>query len=404
MLHYRFLLLHLYIPLVFYTLWQAIKVKQRHYFFQRLGFGYGQHQTEKGLWFHAASVGEVNAIIPLLTELKQQSPQTPITLTTNTPTGAAIAEKQLADKIRHIYFPLDYRYALRRLFNHINPARIYIVETEFWPNFYTLASNRHIPLFIINGRVSGKTLHTRNWLKKLYAQILPVLKRVYARSETDRARFIQLGMPEERVEVTGNIKFAINNDDLIEPARLPRPYVLAASTRDNEEKVIIRAWLESEHADHLLVIAPRHIQRLTSILDDLKPFHLDIAVRSKNEAITDSTDLYIADTMGELKPFIAGAEFVIMGGSFVPKGGHNILEVAQQGKAVIFGPDMRSFSDEASLFLQHKAGVQCNPDALAGRISQMFSEREEYEKNTRQMMKDAQNILTKYLQLIESHT
>lgn len=175
--------------------------------------------------------------------------------------------------------------------------------------------------------------------------------------------------------------------------------MLVASTRDDEEQLIVDAWIKSKHGDHLLVIVPRHPQRLAEILKQLKPYNLNIVVRSRNENISDKTDVYIADTIGELKQFIVGSEFVLMGGSFVQKGGHNILEVAQLGKAVIFGPDMRSFEDEAELFIQYKAGIQCNINKLYNVFTQLMQDSEfriNFEKNSQALMAANTSIFNEY--------
>ena len=156
----------------------------------------------------------------------------------------------------------------------------------------------------------------------------------------------------------------------------------------------------------MLVIVPRHIHRLSEILNQLKKFNLNIAIRSKNEPITPKTDIYIADTMGELKQFIAGSEFVLMGGSFVEKGGHNILEVAQLGKAVIFGPDMRSFEDEARIFIENHAGIQCDLKQLPVYFKHLIqdnSDKLKIEKNTVSLIESYKNILNNYNKVLQQN-
>lgn len=361
---------------------------------------------KNGIWIHAASVGEVNAVIPLLLKIHAEHPNTAITITTNTITSASVVKKQLPSTIQHFYFPLDYRWTVKRIINKITPKTIFIVETELWPNLYTELNKQNIPLTIINGRVSEKTLHAKNWLKEIYAEILPLVTKVYARSETDQSRFISLGLPESKTKVLGNIKFSSPESEKIEAINLDRNYVLAASTRDDEEQLIVNAWIKSNHGNHLLVIVPRHPHRLVEILKQLKPYNLNIAVRSKKDTVSENTDVYIADTIGELKQFIAGSEFVLMGGSFVQKGGHNILEVAQLGKTVIFGPDMRSFEDEAELFLQYEAGIQCNLNQLTGVFNRLVEDnkyKQDFEKNALALIDSYKNIVDNYYNNIKIH-
>ena len=406
MWRYKLLLIILFIPLALYTLWQSIRVFELRYFLQRLSIFYKTATHKNGIWIHAASVGEVNAIIPLLLKIQSKSPDTPLTITTNTVTSASVVNKQLPKTIQHLYFPLDYRWAVKRLINNIKPKAVFIVETEFWPNLYTELDKKNIPLIIINGRISEKTLHAKNWLKNIYAEILPLVTKVYARSKTDQDRFIALGLPDNKVEILGNIKFSSAKSESIEPINLNRKYVLIASSRDDEEQLIVDAWKKSDHGNHLLVIVPRHPHRLPEILKQLNSFDLNISVRSKKDNISDTTDVYIADTIGELKQFIAGSEFVLMGGSFVQKGGHNILEVAQLGKAVIFGPDMRSFNDEAELFLRYEAGIQCTLSQLTSTFNRLINDRpykEGFEKNTSTLINTYKNIVDHYFNYIKLH-
>lgn len=405
MWRYKLILFIFFLPLAIYTLWQSVRAFELRYFLQRLAILFNTKVKPDGIWIHAASVGEVNAVLPLILKIHAEHPATPITLTSNTTTSAAVALKQLPEGVLHIYFPLDYHWAMKRIVKLINPKTIFIVETEFWPNLYRYVNKKNIPLIIINGRISEKTLHAKDWLKKIYATTLPLVTKVYARSETDKNRFIQLGAYTADIEVLGNIKFSALTSDKIEPINLSRPYVLAASTRGDEEQLIVDAWLKAEHGDHLLVIVPRHPQRLSEILTQLKQFNIEIAIRSKNDPVIATTDIYIADTIGELKQFIAGSEFVLMGGSFVEKGGHNILEVAQLGKAVVFGQDMRSFEDEANIFIQYNAGIQCELTELSGLFNKLLSDvnyKKTIEKNAQNLINENNNI-EKYYNIINTY-
>ena len=396
---YKLFLFIAFIPLLIFTLWQSIRAFDFRYFIQRFALDFSGSISENGIWIHAASVGEVNAAIPLLLKIHSEHPNLPITVTTNTITSAKVLEKQLPNFIQHFFFPLDYRWAVKRFISKIKPKAVFIIETELWPNLYIELYLNKIPLTIINGRISEKTLHTKKWVKKIYAQILHLVENVYMRSETDQERFIKLGLPPNKSTILGNIKFSDMATYKIDAFKFDRPYVLAASTREEEERLIVDAWLKSNHQDNLLIIVPRHPNRLPEIISQLKSFKLDIAVRSKNDAVTSKTDIYIADTIGELKQFIAGSEFVLMGGSFVRKGGHNILEVAQLGKAVVFGPDMRNFEVEAELFLHYEAGIQCNLEQLIGVFDQLIDDNEfkqSFEINTSTLINTYKNIIDNY--------
>lgn len=353
---YNLLLRLLALPIALYTLWQAFREKDSRYLRQRLGFSQPVPAAQP-IWLHASSVGEVNAALPLIESLASHHPNIPLLLTTTTPSSARLATAKLSSSVRHIYFPIDLRSAVRRFLTHQRPRCALVMETELWPNLYSQCNKQGIPLLIVNGRLSARTRKAKPWLRRLYAQCLRQVTAVLARSDHDRIGFLALGAPGERCELIGNIKFsAAPSSEGVVPIDLKRPYVLAASTREEEEKLIVAAWKESGVTERLLVIVPRHPRRLAQILHDLQGEA--ISIRSRGEAITDTTRIYLADTFGELPGLIAGAELVYMGGSLVPRGGQNLLEAAALGKAPLFGPHMENFLCESEVLLSAGGALQ----------------------------------------------
>lgn len=366
------LLLGLLMPLLAgYTAWQALRAREPRYLRERFGF-YRDRPEPGGIWLHAASVGEVNAAAPLIEYLHRRLPEQPIVVSTITPTGAAVARRRLPETVRQVYLPLDYRYAVRRFLAGHRPGCALILETEIWPQLFDQCARRGLPLVIVNGRLSKRTLGAAAWIRRLYRTALTQVTAVLARSTEDAAAFEALGAPARRVQVVGNIKFAPTTAEA-PPIELGRPYVLAASTHDDEELQLARAWRDAETHGCLLVIAPRHPQRLGSILKQLEPLGAKLAIRSRGEAVGAETEVYLADTFGELGGFIAGTDLVFMGGSLIPHGGHNILEVGLAGKPVVFGPHMSNFAQEARLFLDEEAAVQVpDTDALMTTVDELL--------------------------------
>ena len=388
------------IPMVLLTLWIAFKNRDRQYLLQRLGLHMAEQQ-KNGVWLHAASVGEVNAIMPLIERIHHDFPALPITLTTATPSGGQTARNKLPLGCVQQFLPLDWRWATQRLLRHLQPSCLLVMETEIWPNLYWNFYRHNIPLTIINGRLSERTLNNRfYWVRRLYLFIIQLTRFILVRSELDAERFIRLGANPELVKIMGNIKFANSTAYETSPIELARPYILAASTRDDEEWRIVEAWLASEARQTLLVIVPRHPHRLDDILQQLTAKAEHIAIRSRDETVTEQTQIYIADTFGELNRFIAGARFVIMGGSFVPLGGQNILECARQRRAVIFGPHMDNFSDEARLFIQHQAGMQVRD---TNELSEAISQLSDDQAKCRQLGEHGQQLLDKYSHIIDDY-
>ncbi len=379
MWRYRFVLAILAPALIVYLGWLAIRNRDWRFFYQRLGLTPANTAQTRDIWFHAVSVGEVHAVAPLLAEIHERNPNLAILLTTSTPTGATAAIRILGERIQHAYLPIDWRWAMQRLLRATQPNCVFIVETELWPNLYALCARQGIPLTIINGRLSSRTLKAKPWLLNVYRQTLDNARLVLARSETDADRFRQIGCPTNKLKVIGNLKFAASADaPEATPINLNRPYVLAASTHEDEEKQLTKMWLANDFADHLLVIVPRHPLRLPAILKQLTILTTQVAVRSRNDPVTAQTHIYLADTFGELAGFMCGAELVFMGGSLVPHGGQNIIEPARLGKAVLFGPYMHNFEDEVRLLIEDQAAIQvADTQSLAQTIHRLLASLEQ---------------------------
>lgn len=210
---------------------------------------------------------------------------------------------------------------------------------------------------IINGRLSPKTTSTYKWVRKVLGQLLQLTEHIYARSEADQNAFIKLGANKNRVALIGNLKYSPPALQSLVKPQVDNDYLVVASTHFDEEIHILRCWVQLDRKE-LLVIAPRHPERSDEILKQLRSVTDSIAVRSNEDAITDATKVYLLDTVGELNSWFANAKLVIMGGSFIPHGGHNLLEPAHFGKAVVFGPSMENFREEAQLMLRKHAAVQ----------------------------------------------
>ena len=397
--------------LVGYLLWplmllHSLKMTLRHkslrYLLQRMGFAYPRFR-QPPLWMHCASVGEVNTALPLLRLLAEQYPAIPLLVTTSTITGAAMLQKQRPDNVTHSYLPVDTLGSVN-LFLHLTQPRLaLIMETEIWPLLYKTCAKHKIPMSIINARLSHRTTNAGNWVKALYKESLQSVQHILARSDTDAERYINLGASAQNCETIGNLKFAGNVDeDTI--ATLDnftrRPYILAASTHDDEEWQLAKLWVERDFKP-LLVIAPRHPERGRKIVRQMKNLNFPVPLRSKQQAIDDHTRIYIADTLGELPSLLSHAQLVFMGGSLIPHGGQNLLEPARLGKAILIGPHSHNFEAEVNLLLQHHACVQVEDvEQLGDEISRLLLQPDqavELAQNAKQLMSQQQDIAQRYL-------
>ena len=321
---------------------------------QRLGWLPRKARTETPpLWIHAASVGEVRAIAPLIQRLQAEHPDTPLLLTTTTPAGAEQATGLLRPEDRQAYLPLDLPGAVARFLRRANPCLAVIVEMELWPNLFAALRRRGVPVLLANARMSARSARRYARLRRLVAPVLATPARILAQAGDDAERLHRLGAPADRVEIAGNLKF-----DLALPADLAergaelrtalgdRPVWVAASTREGEEEGVLAAHaaVRREHPDALLLLAPRHPQRFDEVADLVRARTDEPARRSRGELPAADQPVYLADTLGELPLLYTAADLAFVGGSLVPLGGQNMLEPAAVGRAVLIGPSRYNFA------------------------------------------------------------
>ena len=350
-------------------------------------------------------MGEVNTYLPLHKKLLAQYPRMQCLITTNTTTGAQTVERHQLDRTRHCYLPIESGFAIKRFLNAAQPQQCLIMETELWPLLYRHCAKKNIRITLINARLSHKTLRAHKWIRRLYRDTLRHVNKILCKSTDEYQHYLQLGASEAQLEVVGNLKFAIEAHTDQRPVHLPdalqqRGYCVAASTHHNEEQQLARLWQQLD-TPHLLVIVPRHPNRSVQIQKQLSELQINFAVRSKQQAVDASTRVYLADTLGELRQFIADAHCVFIGGSLIDHGGQNILEAASAGKAIICGPYMYNFSEELQLLLSHQACIQVNNIQQLQQVIQNLlrddAQLNALQNNARQVMQQQADITQAYL-------
>lgn len=358
-----------------HSAWLAHQGGDRRLLAERLGLHRGAPRTDRPVWLHMSSVGEVNAAHALVEALRDRRPEIPLVVSTFTPTGAQTAAARFGPDIEHVYLPLDLGPTVRRFLDRVRPRCALVMETEIWPRLFAECRRRAVPIVIVNGRLSHRTTERAAWIRRVLARALEGVDQVLARSEEDAARYRGLGMAPDRIRVIDNIKFAAAPQPA-EPIVLARPYVVAASTHEDEELQIARAWLSTDlPRTHLLVIVPRHPRRRDAVLEQLRPFGARLAVRSAGDAVDAETAIYLADTFGELRHFMAGAEVVLMGGTLVSRGGQNVIEPARLGRPILFGPHMENFAEERELLLaRDAAGEVIDAGRMVTRTAELLAD------------------------------
>jgi 3-deoxy-D-manno-octulosonic-acid transferase len=341
---------------------------------QRLGFLPTEltRQAKGGIWVHAVSVGEFLAIVPLLKALKLEWPDKALFVTTTTLTGQKLAHEKLAGIANVFYFPLDWKFAVQRCLRLIRPSLVLIVETEIWPNFLRTCRLAKIPVLLINGRLSDKSIARYRKITWFMRQILKDFQFCLMQTPEDRDRLISLGAPLEKVGVAGNIKYDLHIPENIE--KTSDSYrqlfglgsrhfvVVAGSTMDGEEELVLSAFrqLAETVPASKLILAPRHPERIREVEGIIASFGFAFKKRTDfgPEPGTEvDPAVVLLDTMGELLAIYHLADAVFVGGSLVPRGGHNIMEPALFEKPILFGPYMNNFREIASHFVDRQAAL-----------------------------------------------
>lgn len=368
------LFFQLLLPLVLLRLyWRGIKAPAyRQRWLERFGI-YPKVSRQGVVWFHAVSVGEAEAVFGLVKLMQTQHPQATFLVTTTTPTGSARVQAVLKDQVEHVYLPYDVPWVVKRFLDHFQPRLAVIMEKEIWPNLFAACAARSIPLFVINARLSARSAVSYQKIPALVKPALACVKAIAVQTNDDQARFIDIGARPGQVSVMGNIKFDLAIDPTtiqagkaLKQQRFNGRWVwIIASTHQGEESIFLDLYpaLKALIPELLLLIVPRHPERFQPVKKLCEQQGLNVVMRSDNRDCDEISDVYIGDSMGELKLLYAAADLAFVGGSFVAVGGHNVLEPAAIGLPVLFGPQMFNFQEIADQVLAADAAIQCQDSA-----------------------------------------
>lgn len=379
-------------------------------------FGIPTQKRPEGyvIWVHAASVGETRSVAPLVTELSSRYPQASFCVTTATITAAQVIATipEFASKnIIHQFLPVDSPITMRAFLDYWRPCLILWLESELWPVALQAVKHRKIPTFLVNARMSDRSYKIWHRFPRVAKKILSSFDLILAQSQQDQDRLATLS--GTTVNHPGNLKYAVPPLQVDQHALqvllsqcIGRPCWIAASTHPGEEEIMIRAHqqLKEKYPQLLTFLAPRHPHRADAVTALIKDHKLCIARRSQNAIIDPATDIYLIDTMGELGLFYALCSIVCVGGSFVAIGGHNIIEPAHFGAAIVVGPHMENFREVLKNFSDNQACAQIQHSCdLSQRIASLFSNPQEAALmggRARECAHLSQNCMTRILQLL----
>ncbi|MBI3808955.1 MAG: 3-deoxy-D-manno-octulosonic acid transferase [Nitrospirae bacterium] len=390
---------------------------------QRLGWlpqgpttAWGDGRT---IWLHAVSMGEATAVVPLVQQLKARYPDFRIVVSTVTETGRETVLRRLSGQAEHLYFPLDYPWAVRSALDAVRPRLIIIVETELWPNFLREAAARGIPVLLANGRLATDSFTGYRRLRSFFRHVLAAFTLCSMQTDRDMERIIQLGVEPERVVRTGNLKYdqvaaltqsapgRISKSDL--GVAESEDLFVAGSTHPGEEEAVLDCYrrLLDVVPSLVLVLAPRHIERADAVCAAARMRGFKVFRRTALPGARSTPSgprVIVLDTRGELASLYQEATLVFVGGSLVDVGGHSPLEPAAWGKAVVFGPHMDHFAEAAEQFLRQGAGIQVRDvHEMADAMTALLKDRaklEERGKAAYQLVLENQGAVARTVALI----
>jgi 3-deoxy-D-manno-octulosonic-acid transferase len=344
-------LLPLAVPVI--KVHQRLTGKSRPRFRDRLGRSLPE-LPQGGVWIQAVSVGEVELARRLIAEFERQAPELPLFLTATTATGLDLARRTLGDQLPVFPCPIDLPSPVSRVFEAARPRLLILVETELWPEMLHQADIRGVPVAVANARLSENSFAAYRRAAGALRSLLAPVTLVLARSDADAEHFAGLGVSEDRIVVTGNIKYDLEADarplewaDDIRLAVGQRPVVVAGSTMEGEEAQVLDAvfGLGSDGEPPFLILAPRHPERFDAVAKDLEDRGLTFARRSDPPPLPSGCDVFLIDTIGELARAYGLADLAFIGGSLAPTGGHNPLEAAVWGVPVLSGSHVHNFRE-----------------------------------------------------------
>ena len=378
-----------------YNFWKLVRRGNwRSGFGQRFGAYGGLRERLKGkrvLWLHAVSVGEANLAVQLVKSMQPHLKDWTVVVSTITTTGMGELERRLPTDVHRVYYPIDWLPFVRSTFRALNPAAIVLVEAEIWPNLFWQARSTNVPVHLINARLSENSFNGYRRYAFLFKPLFRSLHAAGVHNETDAERLAELGCDRKTIIVTGNMKFdgtATPGADTTDARALLReigvpdeaPVLVAGSTFEGEEELLCKMlpqW-RKDHPDLFLVLVPRHFERASAVLENLKPLNLRIRRRTAMNAGAEKPDVLLVDTTGELKAFYEVATLVFVGKSLTAQGGQNPIEPAALGRPMVFGPFMQNFKPVVQSLLEAKAAIQVKDETeLARQVSVLLGNPEQ---------------------------
>lgn len=355
------------------------------------------------IWVHAVSVGEVLAVTNLVRELQRANPDHQIFISTTTQTGQFLARGRFGED-KAFFFPLDSGISIGPYLRVLRPSLLVLAETEFWPNLLHLMKKRGASIAAVNARISDRSFPRYRRFRWFFKRVLAPVDLFLAQTEDDRRRLIAIGAPAERVQVSGNLKFDVRpgvTATIVEDLRraIPQgsPVMVCGSTAEGEEEVLLRAFQDclQKFPAAVMLLAPRHPERFDQVAGLVSSLQIPLVRRSAwVTPRTVSGSVFLLDSIGELASAYSLGHLAFVGGSLVPVGGHNILEPAQHGVAIMTGPHTFNFREIVRIFTDHNALITVTVESFSRELPALLTA--EAEPQRKLLGSRAKDLFTRY--------
>src|SRR6056300_437850 len=329
-------------------------------------FSFPSKQRRKGIlyWFHGASVGELKSIIPLLIKFEKDKTVNQILVTSNTLSSSKILKQYNLKKVVHQFFPIDSNFIMKKFINHWKPNKVFLIDSEIWPNLIFFLNKIKIPLILLNARITKKTFLRWSFLKKFSEQIFAKFN-ICLTANLESQKYLKK-LKEKNIKYIGNLKFIRNTRENFTRNQKFVRYIknkkvwCASSTHENEELIcgLAHKNLKKKHKNLLTVIIPRHINRVRNIKNDLEKSGLTVQIHKKEKKIQEGIDIYLISSYGETAMFYSEIKNIFMGGSLIKHGGQNPLEAIRFGCRIINGPFVSNFKEIYDFLIKERISTQ----------------------------------------------
>ena len=371
-------------------------------FKEKLGFFEKKRKKGNLIWFHGASVGEIQSIIPLIEKFEKNKSINQILITSNTVSSSKIIKKYKLKKIIHQFFPIDCNLISKKFINHWKPSKVFFVDSEIWPNTINNLSKKKIPIILLNGRITKRTLNRWLFFSSFSQSLFNKFKLCLSSGLETKKYLKKLGA--KNIKFLGNLKFSQSEDPSSKLNKNLKRFIhskkswCASSTHFNEEKFcgLVHIELKKKYKNLLTIIIPRHINRVKSIENELNNLNLKVHLDEPPKKVNANTDIYLVNSYGKTKSFYKECKNVFLGGSLIKHGGQNPLEAVRYGCNVFHGPNISNFY-EIYKFLKDRSLSRkiINNQNLASLLSLNLEKKTKHQKIIKSLNLIGKNILDK---------